>query len=92
MEAGYIINPDYRRMGYAQEALSAVMECAFRAGVHRVYAECGPRNTASWKPLEKVGMQREAHFRQNIWFHKDNEGVPVWKDTFVYAILSTDKR
>ncbi len=56
----------YRRQGYAREALSAVIDNAFGAGIHRVYAECDPRNTASWRLLEKVGLNREAHFRQNI--------------------------
>ncbi len=36
-------------------------------------------------------MRREAHFRQNIWFRRDDKGAPVWKDTYVYAILETDK-
>ena len=90
-EVGYIINRDYRRMGFAEEALSAVVENAFQEGAHRVFAECDPRNEASWKLLEKVGFQREAHFRKNIWFHKDLKGEPIWKDTWVYAMLGTDK-
>lgn len=87
-EVGYIINRNHQRMGYAREALSAVMENAFRNGAHRVFAECDTRNTASLKLLEKVGLQREAHFRQNIWFHKDENGNPIWKDTYVYAKLN----
>ncbi len=87
-EVGYIINRNYRRMGYAEEALSAVIMNAFRSGTHRVLAECDPRNITSWKLLEKVGLQREAHFRQNIWFQKDPNGVPIWKDTYVYAKLN----
>ena len=35
-------------------------------------------------------MKREAHFRQNIYFRKDDNGMPKWKDTFVYAILKSD--
>ena len=35
-------------------------------------------------------MRRKAHFRQNIWFHKNQSGAPVWKDTLVYAILEND--
>ena len=89
-EVGYILNRDYRRKGYAQEALSAVIESAFRAGAHRVYAECDPRNIPSWKLLERVGLRREAHFKQNIFFHKDENGAPIWKDTFVYAIVAED--
>ena len=89
-EVGYIVNKAYQRQGYAAEALSAVIENAFREGAHRVYAECDPRNTASWKLLERVGLRREAHFRQNIWFHRDADGAPVWKDTYVDAALEGD--
>ena len=89
-EVGYIINRDYRRQGYAAEALSAVIQQVFREGAHRVFAECDPRNVPSWKQLEKVGLRREAHFRQNIWFRRNENGVPVWKDTLIYAILEND--
>ncbi len=64
---------------------------AFSAGVHRVYAECNPKNERSWRLLEKAGLRREAHFRQNIYFHKDSAGNPLWKDTYVYILLN-DKR
>ena len=89
-EMGFIINRRYQRKGYAIEGLSAAVQNAFREGAHRVYAECDPRNAASWKLLERAGFRREAHFRQNIWFRKDDRGNPVWKDTFVYAILEQD--
>ena len=69
-----------------------MIDHAFREGTHRVYAECDPRNTASWKLLEKVGLCREAHFKQNIWFRKDENGIPQWKDTFVYVITETEYR
>ena len=87
-EIGYIINRDYRRRGYAGEALRAVIEAAFRGGAHRIYAECDPRNEASWRLLEKLGLQREAHFRQNLFFFRDEAGEPIWKDTYVYAMLA----
>lgn len=89
-EAGYIINRKYQRQGYALEALKAVIRNAFREGVHRIYAECDVRNTASWSLLEKAGLKREAHLRQNIWFHKDGDGNPIWKDSYVYAVLESD--
>jgi len=89
-EIGYIVNKRYQRRGYAAEAFSAVIAQAFREGAHRIYAECDPRNIPSWKLLEEVGLQREAHFRQNIWFHRNENGDPIWKDTLVYAILEND--
>ena len=40
------------------------------------------------KLLEKVGMEREAFFHKNIYFYKDENGNPIWKDTYVYATLN----
>ena len=89
-EVGYIVNRDYRRQGYALEALEAVAAWAFRSGVHRVYAECDPRNECSWKLLEAAGFRREARLRQNVFFQREGDGKPIWKDTFVYARLEGD--
>lgn len=89
-EVGYIVNRDYRRQGYALEALRAYTDRAFRAGTHRVYAECDPRNEASWGLPEKAGFRREALFRQDISFRKDAAGKPIWSDTYVYAMLESD--
>ena len=89
-EIGYIVNRHYQRKGYAGEALSAVIADSFRSGVHRIYAECDPRNPGSWKLLEKAGLKREAHFLQNLYFRKDENAIPLWKDTYVFAILEKD--
>lgn len=89
-EVGYIINQHYQHCGYAAEALSTVIREAFRQGTHRIYAECDPRNERSWRLLEKVGFRREAHLQQNIFFHRDEQGNPIWKDTYVYALLNTE--
>ena len=37
-------------------------------------------------------MEREAFFHKNIYFYKDENGNPIWKDTYVYAILNEQKR
>ena len=89
-EVGYIINRNFQRKGYAIEALSAVIRHLFKENAHRIYAECDPRNVSSWELLERVGFRREAHFRKNIYFRNEENGVPVWKDTYVYAILEED--
>ena len=78
-EIGYIVNKRYQQKGYAAEALSAVIAQAFREGAHRIYAECDPRNVPSWKLLEKVGLRREVHFKQNIWFSRDEMTPPFGK-------------
>ena len=91
-ELGYVLNRDYHRMGYAYQACGAVIEYAFgKDGVHRIYAECCPENTASWKLLEKLGMMREAFFRKNVSFHNDANGEPVYWDTLVYAKLNPNE-
>lgn len=90
-EIGYIINRDYQRKGYALEAIKAVIEDSFLNGIHRVFAECDTRNECSWALLEKAGLQREAFFKKNCYLHKDENGKPKWKDTYVYAILNDNE-
>lgn len=67
-EIGYIVNQNFRRKGYALEAITAVIDNAFANGVHRVFAECDPRNECSWKLLERAGLDREAHFKKIFFF------------------------
>lgn len=90
-ELGYIVNKNYQRKGYAREAITEIIKEAFDSGVHRVYAECAPRNECSWKLLESLGFEREAFFRQNVYFKKDECGKPMWQDTYVYSMLTNIK-
>ena len=53
-------------------------------GLHRITAACDVENLASSPLLERVGMRREAHFIENIWF-KDE-----WRSEYVYALLRND--
>ncbi len=87
LEMGYVFNKQYWGQHYAQESCEALIKKAFAEGIHRIYAECDPCNTRSWKLLERLGFQKEAHFRQNVYFWKDENGNPIWKDTFVYSLL-----
>ena len=87
-ELGYLLNKDYMGNGYSIEASKAVIDYSFKEGVHRVFAECNPKNIASWKVMEKIGMRREAHFIKNISRRKDAEGKPIYWDTYVYAMLN----
>ena len=90
LEIGYVFNRNYWGKGYAAESCEALIEQAFSNGVHRIYAECDPRNKNSWKLLEALGFRREAHFRKNVYFWKDENGKPIWKDTYIYAKLNDD--
>lgn len=86
-EVGYIVNKNFQRLGYAKEAITALIDYSFKHQIHRIYAECNPKNTCSWKLLECMGFQREAYFKQNIYFKKDSNDNPIWQDTFVYSRL-----
>lgn len=88
LEMGYVLNRNYWGNGYAAESCKALIQQAFSDGVHRIYAECDPVNKNSWKLLETLGFQREAHFRKNVYFWKDETGKAIWKDTYVYAKLN----
>lgn len=87
-EIGYVLNNQYQHKGYGSAAAFAVIKYAFSQGVHRIYAETCPENKASWRTMEKVGMEREAHFKKNVSFHKDELGNPIYWDTYVYALIN----
>ena len=87
LEIGYVFNKDYWGKVYAKESCAAVIEQAFAHGVHRVFAECDPENSGSWRLLESLGFEREAHLRKNVYFWKDKNDQPIWKDTYIYAKL-----
>lgn len=88
LEIGFVFNGNYQHQGYARESCEKLIDLAFAAGVHRIYAECDPENEKSWRLLERLGFSREAHLRQNVYFWKDSNGNPIWKDTFIYARLA----
>ena len=90
-ELGYIFNPQFQNQGYASEASSALIHHGFETmGIHRVMAHCNPENIASWRVMEKIGMRREGYFRKNIFFEREDDGEPIWLDTYEYAILKED--
>lgn len=87
-EIGYVFNKKYWKEGYAKESCMALIKQAFSKGVHRIFAECDPQNPNSWQLLEAMGFEREAHLRKNVYFWKDSDSKPIWKDTFIYAKLN----
>lgn len=88
---GYVFNPAYQGQGYATESCRRVMEYGFsERKARRVVAMCNPKNSASWRLLERLYMRREGHLQKNIYFKKDEQGNPVWVDTYEYAILSDE--
>jgi len=90
-EIGFIFNPAFQNKGYATEAARSLIAYAFRElGAHRVVGYCSPENTPSWRVLEKCGMKREGLQRKSAFFRKDEDGNPIWLDSYAYAILAED--
>lgn len=87
-ELGYRMSPKYQHQGFGSEAAQALIDYGFRElHVHRVVAYCHPDNVASWKLLEKIGFRWEGLLRKNIYFRKDEDGNPLWRDSYAYARL-----
>lgn len=85
LEIGYVFRRDAWGKGYAQESCEKLIDLAFRNGAHRIFAECDPQNRNSWALLERLGFEREAHLKKNVYFWRDESGRPIWKDTYIYA-------
>jgi RimJ/RimL family protein N-acetyltransferase len=84
-EIGITLDPAYQGQGYALETLTSVLDYLFRVlRKHRVFASVDPRNLPSVALLERVGMRKEAHFRESLWFKGE------WADDVIYAILARE--
>lgn len=84
---GYEIDPRFWGHGYATEAARAILSVGFAdLRLHRVWAECIADNVASTRVLAKLGMRREACFREHRRF-RDR-----WWDTCIFGILDREWR
>jgi RimJ/RimL family protein N-acetyltransferase len=84
-EIGFSFAPAFQGQGYATEALRGLHGHLFRVlGLHRVYAITDPRNKASVRLLERVGMRLEGRMKQSLWFKGE------WADDLYFAILQAE--
>jgi len=85
IELGITLLLRYQQRGYAKEALNAVLGFVFDdLEKHRIYASVDPRNHASLKLLEGVGIRKEAHFQKSLRLHGE------WADDVIYAMLARE--
>lgn len=90
-ELGYVFNRRYQGQGYVTEGARALMDYAFsNLGARRIVAMCSPENPRSWKLLERLQMRREGLLLKNVYFKKDENGEPIWLDTYEYALLKSE--
>ena len=84
-EIGFIVHPDHHGQGYATEAARVLLRLAFEElGLHRIVGRCDARNTASARLMERLGMRREAHLRENEFVKGE------WCDELIYAMLASE--
>ncbi len=79
---GYFLGRGSWGKGYATEVGRALLSFGFdQLKLLRIWAWCDTENSASIQVLEKLGMRREAHFRESVMVQGN------WRDCFVYGIL-----
>jgi RimJ/RimL family protein N-acetyltransferase len=84
-EIGFLFHPDHQGRGYATEAARAMLRLAFEHyELHRVFGRLEPRNLASGRVLEKLGMRHEALLVENEWIKGE------WQSEAIYALLDRE--
>lgn len=82
---GYTFARHAQGKGYATEAMIALLDYVFNTlEVHRVMADALAENERSVRLLERLGFQKEGHFREAEWF----EGY--WADDVIYGLLKRE--
>ena len=80
-EIAYVVHID-RWWRVAAEAIARVLVEVGRAeGMHRIAATCDPRNGASARVLQKIGMSYEGRMRHTLHLRDG------WRDSDVYALV-----
>lgn len=84
-EISYIIHPNYWGAGHATDTGILLLKFGFsKLQLHRIYATCDPRNGASARVLEKIGMEKEGLLRENVLLRDG------WRDSYLFSMLEQD--
>lgn len=82
IEIGWKMHPEKEGMGIATQAARLLMEYLLaNYSVHKFVAHCDVDNVASERIMQKLGMQKEAHFISN--YKIGNK----WSDEFAYGLV-----
>ena len=85
VEIGFTVAPAHQGQGFGTESVAGLLDFLLvTAQKHRVFASVDPRNELSVALLERVGMRKEAHFHESLWFKGE------WVDDMVFAILASE--
>jgi len=81
VQVGYRVVPHRRNMGYCTDAVITLARYLFaETRAERLTAEASPRNTASWRVLEKAGFVGKGYKERAV----ELEGR--WLDGYVYEL------
>ena len=86
VELGFHFARAFHGKGYGKEAVTGLIEWLWRLPVHRIWAVADTRNLSSWKMMERLGMRREGHLKQNCLVKGQ------WADEYLYALLEPEWR
>jgi RimJ/RimL family protein N-acetyltransferase len=86
-EIGWTIHPDVAGRGYATEGAREMLRLGFEdLGLHRIVADADPRNGASLRIMQKLGMRLEAEHRDTLLVKGE------WVGATIYAMLEDEWR
>ncbi len=84
-EIGYRLHKSAAGKGLCTQAAKILVNYLFEEiGVHKVVAKCDPRNQASSGVMEKLGMVKEAEYKQHYLVGDE------WTDQADYGLLRQD--
>lgn len=81
----YIVHPELWGQGIATEAARAMLDLGFSGlHLHRIEATCDPRNVASARLLEKLGLRQEGCQREAMLLRDG------WRDSLLWGLLEQE--
>jgi RimJ/RimL family protein N-acetyltransferase len=86
-EIGWSVHPDFQGRGFGTEGAAEMVRLGFEElGLHRIAAECDPRNVASIRVMEKLGMRREALLVEAELIKGE------WVDSLIHGLRASEWR
>ncbi len=81
-QIGYKVDQEFRRRGFAKEALYATcLDMLYTENFHRIEAWVLPYNTPSCRLLEGLGFVREGLMRDKVLLNGN------WEDHYLYSLV-----
>jgi RimJ/RimL family protein N-acetyltransferase len=81
-ELGYCFDEPHWGKGLGTEFAVVMVKYGFEElDLHRIIAKCDPENHGSYRIMEKIGMTKEGHLRENQRIRGK------YRDTLIYGIL-----